>query len=318
MTHATASRPVFCIVTPSFNQAEYLEQTIRSVVFQEGRGTDFDLQYAVIDGGSRDGSVNIIKKYADHLTFWCSEKDRGQAHAINKGFDRVDGDLCAYLNSDDYYLPGAFRRVLSAHREHPRADLLHGICEKVDAEGEHVAFQISTIKRFAQIVDLWNYWLHPKPNHNLIQPEVFWTRRFREQVGRFDETLHYTMDFDYWLRGLEMGLSIHPIETPLAAFRIHALQKTSARNASILELLDRITPYLTVDDRRLSPEMRRRLGQHIQLTRRVIDASTEAPERRVAALLSLAAEDPGLLRSRFYWRHLRRSGKRVFWKRSAA
>lgn len=85
-------RPVFRIVTPSFNQARFLEQTIRSVVTQEGRGVDFDLRYAVIDGGSNDGSVDIIKRYSDHLTYWCSEKDRGQSHAINKGFEKVDGD----------------------------------------------------------------------------------------------------------------------------------------------------------------------------------------------------------------------------------
>jgi len=311
-------RPVFCIVTPSYNQAEFLEQTIESVLSQRGCGSTFELRYAVIDGGSRDGSAEIIAKYADRLTYWCSERDRGQSHAINKGFQRIEGDLYGYINSDDYYLPDAFLNVLALHRQHPTADLLHGICRKVDADGQHLLDQLSDIKRFAQLIDLWNHWLHPNPNRNFIQPEVFWTRRFQQRVKGFNETLHFTMDFDFWLRGLNLEMEVARIETPLAAFRMHANQKTASRDASILELLDRIAPYLTSDDPRITPEQRQRLLRHSQLTRTVIEAATLPPERRVATLLSLAADDPSLLRSPLYWRYLRRNGKRMFWKRNAA
>ncbi len=318
MPATSQPRPVFCVVTPSFNQAEFLEQTIISVLSQRGRGSAFDLQYAVIDGGSGDGSVEILRKYDDQLTYWCSEKDRGQSHAINKGFDRLEGDVYAYINSDDHYLPDAFLNVLAAVEDNPGADLLHGICEKIDADGGHLCDQLSDIKRFAELIDLWNHWLHPRPNRNFVQPEVFWTRRFHQQVGRFNETLHYTMDFDFWLRGLELGLEVASISAPLAAFRVHANQKTSARDASILELLDRIAPFLTTEDHRISPQQRQRLLLHSRLTRGVIEAAELPPERRVTTLLAMAAEDPALLRSPLYWRYLRRNGKRVFWNRTAA
>lgn len=318
MSNLNPQRPTFRIVTPSFNQAQYLEQTIKSVLGQDGLGTDFDLQYAVIDGGSTDGSVEIIRQYSDQLTFWCCEKDRGQSHAINKGFEKVEGDICAYINSDDYYLPDAFKRVVAARRENPDADLIHGICQKVDADGKHLRDQISNISSLAEIVDLWQFWLNPRPNRNFIQPEVFWTNRLSDRIGAFNENLFYTMDFDYWLRGFEAGMHVATIHQPLAAFRIHASQKTSARNASILELLDRIEPYLTVNDHRIDPDSRRRMISHCQLTRRVIESADVTPERRVLSLLSLATEVPGLLKSKHYWRQMRRNGKRVFWKRAAA
>ena len=318
MSPMKRKRPVFCIVTPSYNQAPFLEQTIRSVLTQEGQGVDFDLRYAVVDGGSSDGSVDIIRKYSSDLTYWCSENDRGQSHAINKGFERVDGDICAYINSDDYYLPGAFRRIVELSNEHPGADLLHGVCEKVDACGNHLGEQVSDITTLAELLDLWNHWLRPDPNRNFIQPEVFWTKRFSERIGKFDESLFYTMDFDYWLRGLHAGMRVAKTWQPLAAFRIHANQKTSARNASISELLDRVAPYLDADDPRVASEHRRQMISHLRMTRRAIDAADLAPERRLFALLSLASDDPGLLKSPHYWRLMRRNGKRILWKRSAA
>ncbi|WP_372894784.1 glycosyltransferase family 2 protein [Stieleria sp.] len=318
MSSSNHRRPTFRIVTPSYNQAEYLEQTILSVLTQEGRDSDFHLQYAVVDGGSSDGSVDIIKQHDSELTYWCSEKDRGQSHAINKGFDRVDGDICAYINSDDYYLPGAFQRIVALWKENPDADLFSGVCRKVDAHGKRLRDQCSDISTLAEIVDLWNHWLHPNPNRNFIQPEVFWTKRLSDRLGPFNESLYYTMDFDYWLRGFDAGMKVAKTDRPLAAFRIHASQKTSARNASILELLDRIAPYLTSDDDRISAAHRQRLLRHSRMTRRVIESSNSAPEQRILSLLALAADEPGLLTSKHYWRQMRRNSKRVFWKRHAA
>ena len=311
-------RPVFRIVTPSFNQAQFLEQTIISVLTQEGRGTDFDLQYAIVDGGSSDGSIDIIQQYRDELAYWCSEKDRGQSHAINKGFDKVDGDICAYLNSDDYYLPGAFKTIVALSNENPGADLFHGVCQKVDADGTHLKDQISDIATLSDLVDLWNHWLCPNPNRNFIQPEVFWTRRLSDRIGPFDEQLFYTMDFDYWLRGFDAGMKVARIEEPVAAFRIHASQKTSARMASILELVDRIQPYLSAEDPRISPDHRQQMILHTLMTRRVIESADLPPEQRLLSLLSLAGDEPGLLKSKHYWRQMRRNSKRIFWKRSAA
>ena len=314
--------PKVWIVTPSFNQAAFLEQTIESVLSQNGRGSEFQLCYAVVDGGSSDGSVDIIRRYKNELCYWCSERDRGQTHAINKGFDALrqrhkSADLCAYLNSDDYYLPDSLRRVIAAWSINRHADLFHGVCQKVDEHGGLVGEQLSDITDLPSIVDLWNHWLRPKRNHNFIQPEVFWTHRLSEQLGRFNEDLNYTMDFDYWLRAFDGGAKVHTINAALAAFRVHAAQKTTSRTACILELLDGIEPFVARRDPRILAEDRERILQHILMTRELLNSAT-SPEKQVLSLFTLAAKKPGLVQSRHYWRNLRRCGKRVLWRRPAA
>ncbi len=311
MSEIPAPRPTFAIVTPSYNQAEYLEQTILSVLEQEGRGTAFDVQYAVIDGGSTDESEEIIRRYETELTYWCSEKDRGQTHAINKGFSHVQGDIRAYLNSDDFYRPGALLHVAKAFASDPSLDLLHGICDKVDASGQHVLQQLGRIESLAEIVDLWNYWLRPKQNLNFIQPEVFWSSRLAERLGPFDESLHYTMDFDYWLRGFDLGMNVRAIKVRLAAFRMHENQKTSDRNASILELLDRVEPYLVDSDPRISMADQQRMLGLMRMTRDMIAASSCGPRGQVLSLLHMAKRDPSLMRTSQFWRQFTRTTRRA-------
>src|SRR5690242_3711403 len=123
--------PKISIITPSFNQAAYIEQTIKSVLDQDYP----NLEYIVIDGGSSDGSVEIIRKYENRIAFWVSEPDNGQAHAINKGLARATGDIIAYLNSDDYYLQGALKQVADLSNRRSDLDLLHGRCRVVDQHG---------------------------------------------------------------------------------------------------------------------------------------------------------------------------------------
>ena len=318
MSSVSNQLPVIAIVTPSFNQADYLEQTIQSVLQQEGRGIDFELRYALVDGGSQDASPEIIQRYEAELDYWCCEADRGQTHAINKGFDRISGDICGYINSDDFYLPDAFRRVAQAFTENPRIDLLHGICQKVDAEGRPLQQQLGEIRNLTEMVDLWQRWLRPKSSLNFIQPEVFWSYRLAQSLGPFNEKLHYTMDFDYWLRGFDRGMHVHTIQFPLAAFRIHQAQKTSDRNASILELLDGIEPFLARDDERISAEDRQRMLSHCKLTRRMIEESHLHPSRQLRTLLSIAADEPSLWNSSHFWRYLRRSGRRAILPGKAA
>src|SRR5262245_19170175 len=123
--------PRISVITPSFNQAEFIETTILSILQQNYP----NLEYLVIDGGSSDGSIEIIQKYQRHLAYWVSEKDRGQAHAINKGLQRATGELIAFLNSDDFYLEDTLARVADRYMRHPGVDLWHGRCRIVDQRG---------------------------------------------------------------------------------------------------------------------------------------------------------------------------------------
>src|ERR1051326_2842776 len=143
--------PRITVITPSFNQAEFLAQTITSVLGQKYP----NIEYMVIDGGSTDGSVDIIRRYEKDLAYWVSEKDRGQTHAINKGLRRATGEIIAYLNSDDYYLPSAFDRVAAHFRAHPDVDLIHGRCRTVDVGGNKTGERFGSITCYEEILDLW-------------------------------------------------------------------------------------------------------------------------------------------------------------------
>lgn len=222
--------PRITIVTPSFNQALYLEATIHSVLDQNYP----NLEYIVIDGGSTDGSQDILRRYADRLTYWVSEKDGGQTDAINKGMARATGELRAYLNSDDVYLPRALQRVVRAYRENPGADLIHGDCRLIDSEGRTIGRRRASITRFDEIVDLWGVWWK---HRNFVQPEVFWTKRIADKVGPFRTELYMVMDYEYWARVLRAGGRVVAVEEELAAFRMTPTQKSNQRERSATEML---------------------------------------------------------------------------------
>jgi glycosyltransferase involved in cell wall biosynthesis len=234
-------QPRITVVTPSFNQDRYLEQTISSVLGQNYP----NLEYMVIDGGSTDRSVEIIQKFQDHIAFWTSEKDRGQAHAINKGLERATGDIIAYLNSDDYYLEGAFSRVAEHFLCHPDVDLFHGRCRVVDEHGANIGVRSGSITRYDEILDLWGVWWNKR---NFVQPEVFWTKRITDKIGPFREDLYWVMDYEYWLRMLRAKCGVGFINAELAAFRIQANQKSRQSQRSVDELVQLVRPYIFSND----------------------------------------------------------------------
>jgi glycosyltransferase involved in cell wall biosynthesis len=225
-----SNTPRITVVTPSFNQAAYLEATLRSVLDQGYP----NLEYIVIDGGSTDGSVNILQRYEDHLTYWVSEKDRGQTDAINKGMARATGELRGYLNSDDIYLPGALERVARAYRENPQADLFHGDCRVIDEQGRTIGRRRASITRFDEIVDVWGVWWKQR---NFVQPEVFWTKRIADRIGPFQTDLFMVMDYEYWTRVLRAGGRVAAVEEELAAFRMTSAQKSNLHERSATEML---------------------------------------------------------------------------------
>lgn len=203
--------PKISIVTPSFNQAQYLEETIRSVLLQNYP----NLEYIIIDGGSTDGSLEIIKKYEPWLTHWVSEKDRGQSHAINKGFKLATGEIFAFINSDDYYLPGAFFSVADSFTK--KHDLIVGITYQIDTKGKLRSERKAPSLVLDDVADWQKNWFR--------QPGCFFTKNVFERVGGVDESLQYSLDFDLWLRMLKVGDGKY-IESELAVARNHPAMKT--------------------------------------------------------------------------------------------
>ena len=223
------------IITPSFNQASYLEQTLRSVLDQDYAR----VEYIVIDGASADGSVEIIKKYVGTLEsgsllpdnrqqavgfhvidYWLSEKDSGQAEAINKGLARASGEIIAWLNSDDYYLPGAISAVVKVFEENPGVVMVYGDMRAVDKNGR----TINTLK-YGQLTleDLLCFQI-------IGQPSVFFRREVYEKIGGLDTTFHFLLDHHFWIRIAQKGKILH-VPQMWAAARYHAEAKNRAKAA---------------------------------------------------------------------------------------
>ena len=196
--------PKITIVTPSYNQASYLEQTIRSVFLQNYP----NLEYIIIDGGSNDGSVDIIKKYSPWISYWESEKDNGQGHAINKGFSIASGNYYAWINSDDYYLPNTFKKVISTFLK-SKAEFIYGYGYAGSSEEKELVKTLPFLDYFIKIP-------------SLIQPSTFWNAKIHQPIW---EELHCALDFELWLR-LVKGNKRKLIKEPLSFANIHYAAKT--------------------------------------------------------------------------------------------
>jgi glycosyltransferase involved in cell wall biosynthesis len=213
----------FFVVTPSYNQGHFLAQTIESILQQNANA-----KYWVIDGKSNDNSMTVLKKYTTQLS-WVSEKDHGQTDAINKGMRKFSKEktgkgqtFFAYINSDDYYLPGAFQKVEKAFHAHPEKMWLVGDCQIVDEKGIRIHQPIGIYKKILrQVYQPWMlYILNPFP-----QPAVFIRWEAVKKVGEFNQQLRYTMDYEYWLRlQAAFGAPLSLIDE-LAAFRVHGASK---------------------------------------------------------------------------------------------
>lgn len=182
----------FSIVTPSFNQRDFLEEAIESVL-----GQDYpDIEYLIIDGGSTDGSTDIIRRYGHRLAYWVSEPDSGQSEAINKGWKRSTGEIVAWLNADDSYCPDAIQTVASLFARHPEAVLVHGAANTYDRGGR-------TLLLTSYPYDMDPYAMIAGCGGVSTQPSVFVRRSVLDEIGYLREDLHYVMDWEYWIR---MGL----------------------------------------------------------------------------------------------------------------
>ena len=206
--------PKLTIVTPSFNQAPFLERTILSVLNQSYP----ELEYIVIDGGSTDGSVEIIKKYEPWLASWVSERDAGQGDALNKGFRRATGELIGWQNSDDIYLPGTFREVAEVFVAHPACDIVFANRLDVDKDDNVIGES-----RFTPFSDVGHWY----DGMSLSNQSTFWRRHVFAQIGMIDASYHLAMDYEFFLRAARNHARFKHVRRYWGASRKHGSSKES-------------------------------------------------------------------------------------------
>ena len=277
--------PTISIVTPSFNQGDFLEETIQSVLDQGYP----NLEYLILDGGSTDNSVEVIKKYEDHLASWRSHPDDGQAAALREGFENASGEILNWLNSDDLLTPGALSAVADAYIEHGPDVVIAGGCRVFGASQEPVEhwpsfqgeFNLPEPMPVHQMLDMAVHWF---PGEFFYQPEVFIPAKPYRSVGGIDPTIFYTMDYDLWMRLALAGIPVVIIDTVLAAYREHPGQKTADLASLHRQMIDTANRYLDDDQIDLTRSRRALLAasnrlalnrtarRGVALMRKVLDA----------------------------------------------
>lgn len=231
--------PSISLVTPSFQQGQFLERTIKSVVSQNYP----KLEYVIQDGGSDDGSAEIIQRYQNKLTYWSSEPDQGQADAIKKGFNHTSGEIMAWLNSDDLLLPGVLSFIGEYFAKHPEVDVLYGNRVIIDAVDREIG-----------------RWVIPGHDPEVLawadyvpQETLFWRKRLWDEVGGLDTSFQFALDWDLLLRFQNAGATFACLPDYLGCFRVHDEQKTSHALESVgyqemLRLRERHNGYLIPEE----------------------------------------------------------------------
>ncbi|MEI9947348.1 MAG: glycosyltransferase family 2 protein [Chitinophagaceae bacterium] len=229
--------PKISVITPSFNQGRFIEQTILSVIAQKYPNTE----YIIMDGGSTDNTVDVIKKYEEHITYWQSQKDNGQAAAINDGFKKATGEILCWLNSDDMYMEDVFDRVAQKFKEKENPSIVFGNCHHF-TEGGGKTRGSDVVKSFGKYkLSLCDY---------VIQPSSFWNRQTWDTVGQLDESLTYTFDWDWFIRAQAKGTEFVPVEDYLSQYRIHDAHKSGSGDKKRTEELKSIVAKY--NDKKLS------------------------------------------------------------------
>lgn len=280
--------PKLSIITPSYNQGRFLEETILSVLNQGYES----LEYIVIDGGSSDESVEVIRRYEDRLAYWVSEKDRGQVHAINKGLEKATGDIFAFINSDDVYLPGTFSAVVKHFDEHPDCEWVCGDTVMF-GDGHETQLIHAVVPKSAAHCLSWDY-TAPQPGH-------FWKTKIIR--SGFQERWNYDFDHDMYVRLLLDGHICDYLPLPMAAYRLHEVSKTIAEGHRQLEEFDQIAEHY-------EPQLKGADQRWCRATRflRLSYAASEAGHKAEAAkwLARALTTHPESLINRPFWGCLRR------------
>ena len=280
--------PKISVIMPSLNQCGYLREALQSVVDQRYPA----LELIVMDGGSTDGSMEVIRSFEEHVAYWESREDRGQSHAINKGFAKATGEVLCWLNSDDVLLPGALNAVTYAFEANPGWHWLSAPSLRF-GERLHRLDGISFLPRSRV------EWLLRCP---LSQPSTFWKRSLFEQHGGLDESYHFALDYEYWTRFVFAGETVHLLKRPLSAFRLHDTSKTVSQSEKFrleeVRLREKYGPKLTSSE---AAHLKRALAGMAgvdELTAAVVMLEKgKVSEARARVMLTLRKR-PGLLFTR--------------------
>lgn len=247
---ADANRPLVSIVTPVFNGRQYLEQTVQSVLGQSYA----NIEYIIIDGGSTDGTLDIIKKYQDRIDFWASEPDQGMYDAVNKGLKRAAGEIVAYLNADDLYYSDTVKQAVEFLLAHPSTDLVYGDCDFIGPDGRFLyTYRYPGFNQSSFVA---------MSTSTIPQQSSFWRKSLHEKIGYFDVNLKMCGDFDFYAKAGQVARIEH-IRRPLAQFRIHESSLTSQKshlNPGEVEIIHK--RYLKISGVRL---LCRRILTHVKI-----------------------------------------------------
>lgn len=278
------------VVTPSYNQCQFIEESIRSILLQGYP----DLEYIIIDGGSNDNSVEIIRKYERWLKYWVSEPDDGQAAALNKGFRYSSGDIHYYLNSDDILCSDSFSIVVSMIGKNARKPFLISFPGKgIYENGSASYFKPESIQHPAA-------WLNSE--YSLFQPSTFWTRAMHDQVGHFDEEMSFCFDKDFFFRCIFIYGQYKCQSSPhLSVFRMHGTSKTTLL-PHVMQVENKIIRDRYVNDPRMAK------AYNLESAHKFIVKSLEKsnPLDRVRLLFCGMMVSPSVLGSRFFWGAIKR------------
>jgi glycosyltransferase involved in cell wall biosynthesis len=226
----SARWPKISIVTPSYNYGQFIEETIRSVLLQGYP----NLEYIVMDGGSTDNTLDIFQKYEHAIDFWTSAPDKGQADAINKGFARANGDILAWLNSDDVYEMGVLGQVSELFQEQPDIDVISGRCRLWHGNGKDRLVEPSPLRTLEDFLKIKTNWT---TGRMIVQPEAFFRSTAFETAGGIREDLNFCFDVCLWMDMAKLGCVFQSVDQHWANLRIHQGQKISDVTGTLHELV---------------------------------------------------------------------------------